>query len=612
MTPKSFKPSSLVASKNSRRILTKRRGLKTISKIIRRKYVNNKETDTDTACGGNALRLRERSLHPPQEDTGSDEKLIELTFQAGPKPGFEQAEGISLFTVLGDDGTSVNWKDGDKVAIFDGTAVREFTATPDADNPTKAKLTGKALSADTYTAFYPYSESLSIIGDSITFSIPETQTATAGSFESGINPSLAQTTADSMTLIFSNLASLVKFTVGDDFDGISELTLSSNGSGTLSGSMTYAIGDGSLTAQEGASSVTLEGSFENSKTYYFLVSPGTLEKGLNISYTTADGKKYAKYSSEAVTFKAGTITDLETLSKSDLVEVLTNTAFIAKVDVKVPDISWTVNNDGTVSLTDGNKAAMDKVTELNLSGAGLSDLSGIEYFTGLTSLNCLGNVLTTLDVSGLTELTELDCTSNHISELDVSSLANLTHLKCYYNNMSKLNISGLEKLTYLDCSMNSLEELDVSNFTDLTFLDCSSNSISELDLSGLIKLATLNCAGNELSKLDVSTLTLLESLTCSENNLTELDVSALGELTELYCYENQMTVLDITDNTKLAELRCGNQQEALELTLLDNQKSMWSSDWQDDSFNSNVITIGMTNSVGASHGGYATASSFAW
>ena len=538
--------------------------------------------------------MRERSLHPhpPQEDTGSDEKLIELTFQAGPKPGFEQAEGISLFTVLGDDGTSVNWKDGDKVAIFDGTAVREFTATPDADNPTTAKLTGKALSADTYTAFYPYSESLPIIGDSITFSIPETQTATAGSFESGINPSLAQTKADSKTLIFSNLASLVKFTVGDDFDGISELTLSSNGSGTLSGSMTYAIEDGSLTAQEGASSVTLEGSFENSKTYYFLVSPGTLEKGLNISYTTADGKKYAKYSSEAVTFKAGTITDLETLSESDLVEVLTNTAFIAKVDEKVPDISWTVNNDGTVSLTDVNKAAMDKVTELNLSGAGLSDLSGIEYFTGLTSLNC---------------------SSNHISELDVSNLTKLTRLTCYYNNMSKLNISGLENLTELDCSMNySLDKLDVSSLTNLTYLDCSSNSISELDLSGLTELATLNCSVNELSKLDVSTLTLLYSLTCSENNLTELDVSALGELTKLYCNGNQMTVLDITDNTKLLELRCGNQQEDLDLTLLDTQEPMWSSDWQDDSFNSNVKTIFMTNSVGASHGDYATDSSFAW
>ena len=124
--------------------------------------------------------------------------------------------------------------------------------------------------------------------------------------------------------------------------------------------------------------------------------------------------------------------------------------------------------------------------------------------------------------------------------------------------------------------------------------------------------ATLNCSGNKLSKLDVNTLTLLDSLICSKNNLTELDVSALGKLTKLYCHDNQMTVLDITDNTKLEDLRCGNQQETLKLTLLDSQKLKWSSGWQDDSFNINVKTTFMTNSVGASHGDYATDSSFAW
>lgn len=47
--------------------------------------------------------------------------------------------------------------------------------------------------------------------------------------------SWAQTTADNMTLNFSNLASLVKFTVGDNFGDVDALTLSSNGRGTLSG-----------------------------------------------------------------------------------------------------------------------------------------------------------------------------------------------------------------------------------------------------------------------------------------------------------------------------------------------------------------------------------------
>lgn len=525
---------------------------------------------------------------------------------------FEQEEEISLLTVLSEDGTSVNWKDGDKVAIFDGKAVREFTATPDENDPSTATLTGKALPAETYTAFYLYSESLN--DSSITFSIPETQAATAGSFESGINPSWAQTTAGSMTLNFSNLAALVKFTVKEDFDGISELTLSSNGSGTLSGPMTYTIGTG-LAASEGASSsVTLEGNF-SAGTYYFLVSPGTLEKGLNISYTTADGKKHAKYSSGAVTFEAGTVTDLGTLSKSDLAEVLTNTAFISKVAGIVPGIGWTVNNDGTVSLTDGNKAAIAAVTALDLSRAYLYDLSGIEHFTGLTSLKCPGNGLTTLDVSGLTDLTELDCSSNRISELDVSGLTKLTKLECYNNNMSKLNVSGLENLTYLDCSMNSgLETLDVSSLTSLEELDCSGDSISELNLSGLTKLAELNCSSNKLSELDVSTLSL-KSLSCSNNNLTALDVSALSELTKLDCYENQMTALDITKNPDLEELSCGSQtsdgttSQTLELTLTADQLTTFNNDeWSSD----NIGVTFNTGSIDASHEGFEDGGSVSW
>ena len=55
-----------------------------------------------------------------------------------------------------------------------------------------------------------------------------------------------------MTLNSSNLASLVKFTVGDNFGDVDALTLSSNGSGTLLGPMTYTIGTG-LVASEGVS-----------------------------------------------------------------------------------------------------------------------------------------------------------------------------------------------------------------------------------------------------------------------------------------------------------------------------------------------------------------------
>ena len=65
------------------------------------------------------------------------------------------------------------------------------------------------------------------------------------------------------------------------------------------------------------------------------------------------------------------------------VDLLGNTAFIEAVGDKC---TWTKKGDGTVELTSENLTAMAAVTELDLSNKGLTDLGGIEYFTGLTDL----------------------------------------------------------------------------------------------------------------------------------------------------------------------------------------------------------------------------------
>ena len=58
------------------------------------------------------------------------------------------------------------------------------------------------------------------------------------------------------------------------------------------------------------------------------------------------------------------------------------------------------NSNGILSDTE-----VAVVTNINLSGQGISSLKGIEYFTALTSLNCEGNPLTSLDVSKNTAIT---------------------------------------------------------------------------------------------------------------------------------------------------------------------------------------------------------------
>ncbi len=60
------------------------------------------------------------------------------------------------------------------------------------------------------------------------------------------------------------------------------------------------------------------------------------------------------------------------------------------------------DGDGTLSDTE-----IGNVTEIYCRSKSISDLTGIEYFTALTSLNCGSNQLTDLDpgVSGCTALT---------------------------------------------------------------------------------------------------------------------------------------------------------------------------------------------------------------
>ena len=383
--------------------------------------------------------------------------------------------GMQTRTSLGEDGHAVNWTSGDLVAIYDGTeTLCKFEAT-EVEGST-ATLKGDAEVADTYTAFYPYTNDGTLtFGDgTITFTLPAGQEAVAGGFAEGLNPSWAQAKDGSKNLEFQNFCALAKFTVDDSgLDGVTNLTLSANtATEKLAGSLTYTIGtdgnDGTLAANDGASqAVTLKGTFEAGQTYYFVVAPGTLTGGITLSYTdSSNGLKYLKTTSNAVTLTAGHILNLGKVTFQP--EAITDAAFIAAVEEgSTPGIGWTKEDDGTVLLTDANKQAMAEVKELDVHLQGLTDLPGIEYFTGLTSLNCSVNQLTSLDVTMLAYLRTLECTGNQLTSLDVSGLADLVTLNCTGNQLTTLDVSGLTWLNFLDCSGNQLTTLDITRLDNL-------------------------------------------------------------------------------------------------------------------------------------------------
>ena len=519
-------------------------------------------------------------------ESGSTGK-VHMTFSAGTP---------QTRTSLADDGHAVNWTLNDLVAIYDGTeTICKFEATE--VNGSNATLEGEAAKADTYTAFYPYTDDGTLtFGDgTITFTLPAGQTATAGGFAEGLNPSWAQATGGSNQLQFHNLCALVKFTVGDDMAGEGTFTLKeANATKALAGSLTYAIGgDGEASVGSNASAeVKLSGIFEAGKTYYFVVAPATLEAGLSLFYKGSEGATYRRAGASSVTFKAGKVTDLGTLTLGGFTEAITNSTFIRALGQNGYTLEQ--NADGSVTLTDKYKQQLASITSLYLGGGGIGDLSDLRYFTGLIELRCPSNELKTLDVSMLTNLTTLYCSLNQLETLDVSMLTNLTTLYCNYNQLETLDVSGLTNLTTLNCNYNQLETLDVSGLTGLVNFQCSDNLLTGLNVSNLTQLQTLTCSNNQLTALPVENLTNLTTLYCNNNQLTALSVGSLTHLGVLNCHDNRLTELDITSVTSLNGLYCGNQTNAagepqtLTLILTSAQETKWNSAWKNWKDNANV------------------------
>ncbi|MGE0019403.1 MAG: T9SS type A sorting domain-containing protein [Draconibacterium sp.] len=167
--------------------------------------------------------------------------------------------------------------------------------------------------------------------------------------------------------------------------------------------------------------------------------------------------------------------------------------------------------------------AIDKIESLDIRGLEITDLTGIEYFKSLKSLDCSSNYLTSLNLSENTALEHLYCAYNGFTDLQLPS-GNLKHLDCTYNNLDSLDILQLGKIEKLYCGNNKLKTLDLIGNTNLTTLFCETNEIENLDLSNNTNLEMLIARENQLVSLDVSKNPKLYYLECGKNNLNQLNL----------------------------------------------------------------------------------------
>lgn len=412
-------------------------------------------------------------------ENGAAEQLVPMTFTANMPQTRTYLSG----------GTNVHWSKGDEIALWDNTDKRKFTATE--IDGSSATFTGMANSNYRYAAFYPYSAVKAREAVTFTFTLPAKQTAKWNSFANNLAPSFALVEAPETNLQFKNVCALVKFYLNLTAINVKTVSLVARNGEVLAGDLKYKFTDESVVGAESntSSRIDLSGPFEPAIDYYFVVRPCTMLRGFSLVIEYNDGTLKRTEVRKPVTLKAGQILDIG--APKNLGPYISQAI--------LPEGMGTPNGDGSVTLSELDLIALEEIESLTLSAKGLKNLSGIEVYSNLKSLNCSGNLgLTKIDVRKLTKLETLDCERCALTELKVNGLSNLQRFFCAGNKLTELDVSGLTKLGLLHCYRNRLTSLNLAGVTSLVTLSCHTNKLTELDISMLPALNELRCGKQEL------------------------------------------------------------------------------------------------------------------
>ena len=212
-------------------------------------------------------------------------------------------------------------------------------------------------------------------------------------------------------------------------------------------------------------------------------------------------------------------------------------------NVDIPDANLRAVIEDSLGKATGTpitRAEMVGLTRLDAPNSNISDLTGLEFATGLTHLD-LGpeGTVSNWGVSGYRVgfgSVSRRSNSNEIANLSpLSGMTRLEYLDLGSNLISDVSaLSGLTSLTYLDLYDNFILDVSaLSNLTNLTSLDLYNNLVSDISaLSSLTRLEKLFLGQNTISDVSaLANLTSLETLDLKENSIP--DVSALLGLTRL-------------------------------------------------------------------------------
>ncbi len=224
------------------------------------------------------------------------------------------------------------------------------------------------------------------------------------------------------------------------------------------------------------------------------------------------------------------------------VEVLSNVPTEAPVNFNDSNLEQAIrdkigNGQGGSFTGDLTPSVLAAITGLNATSQGVSDLTGLEYCTGLSYLGLGDNDISDISpLAGLTNLIWLDLAGNWISDVvDLAGLSNLTNLSLHWNQVSDVSpLAGLTGLINLSLMANDISNISpLSGLTQVQWMDLSGNQISDLSpLSGLTGLRNVHLDDNEIIDISpLANLTGLEWIAIWDNQI--IDISPLLDMTGL-------------------------------------------------------------------------------
>ena len=101
-----------------------------------------------------------------------------------------------------------------------------------------------------------------------------------------------------------------------------------------------------------------------------------------------------------------------------------------------------LNSDGQIQVSE----AVAFNGTMNVSSKSIANMTGVEEFINMKTLNCQSNQITILPTVGLSSLQNLWCTINKLTSLSVTNLASLQTLYCGSNLLTSITLVNLPAL----------------------------------------------------------------------------------------------------------------------------------------------------------------------